>query len=520
MSIGMDPLPEHNGHFAANVRDWGARGDGCAPETRALQAALDACSAGGGGTVFVPAGCYVTGALALHSDITLYLDAGAVLLGSEDPADYPVSPGRWEGAEQLVHAPLIGGRDLRNVAIAGRGTIDGRGAYWWRAFQAGTLRHPRPRLIAFDRCTNVLVEGITAVNSPAWTIHPVHCDNVTVTRVTVVNPPDSPNTDGINPDSCRGVRISDCYVSAGDDCIAIKSGARPADQASAPCRDIAITNCTLARGHGGIVIGSETSGGVSNVVISNCVFTGTDRGIRLKSRRGRGGVVEDIRISNVVMTGVMCPLAVNLYYACGAWGDPVVADRHPRLIDAGTPRFRRIHLSQVTARDVRVAAGFLHGLAEMPLEDVTLDDVAVSMAAEATPDYPEMADGLEPMQRAGFYAGNVRGLRLHRVEVTGQDGSALCVADAAGLEISASTFAAPSSGGPAVHLRNVIGAFVIGCRATPGTEVFLQVEGERTSEVVLNGNYLARARRPLVLSGGARAEAVLLHGSFPQELPL
>lgn len=513
----MDHLPERNGHFAANVRDWGARGDGCALETRALQAALDACSAAGGGTVLVPAGCYVTGALALHSHVTLFLDAGAVLFGSEDPADYPVIPGRWEGIEQPAHAPLIGGRELHNVAVAGRGTIDGRGANWWQAFQAGTLRHPRPRLIAFEHCTNVLVEGVTAINSPAWTIHPVHCDNVTVTRVTVVNPPDSPNTDGINPDSCRSVRISDCYVSAGDDCIAIKSGALP--ERPAPCRDIAITNCTLARGHGGIVIGSETGGGVSNVVISNCIFAGTDRGIRLKSRRGRGGVVEDIRISNVVMSGVLCPLAVNLHYACGAWGDPVVADRRPRPVDAGTPRFRRIHLSHVTAREVGVAAGFLRGLAEMPLEDVALDDVTISMASAAAPGYPEMADGLEPMQRGGFFAGNVRGLRLHRVEVTGQDGPALCVADAAGLEISASTFAAPSNGAPAMQLRDVTGAFVIGCRAAPGTEVFLQVEGERTSEVVLNGNYLAWARRPLVLSGGARAEAVLLHGSFPQELP-
>ena len=207
-----------------NVRDFGAVGDGHALDTRSIQAAIDTCAAQGGGTVFVPAGRYVTGSLFLRSQITLYLDAGATLLGSEDPADYPIIEGRWEGRTQPTHAPLISGQDLTTIALAGRGTIDGRGAYWWRRHKERTLDYPRPRLVSFMRCANVLIEGITAINSPSWTITPAWCDNVTIHQITIRNPAESPNTDGINPDSCSNVHISDCHISVGDDCITIKSG--------------------------------------------------------------------------------------------------------------------------------------------------------------------------------------------------------------------------------------------------------------------------------------------------------
>jgi polygalacturonase len=201
----------------------------------------------------------------------------------------------------------------------------------------------------------------------------VHCENVSVRAVTVINPPDSPNTDGINPDSCRNVHISDCHISGGDDCITIKAGTQhEQSDRRAPCRDILINNCTLERGPGGIVIGSEMSGGVQNVIISNCVFIATDRGIRIKSRRGRGGSVEDIRASNLIMDGVLCPFTINLYYNIGERGNLIVSDKNPRPVDNGTPRIRGIHFSHITARQAKYAAGFLYGLAEMPLEDISL----------------------------------------------------------------------------------------------------------------------------------------------------
>ncbi len=401
-----------------------------APDTQRLQDAIDAKARSGGGTVRVAAGRHVTGALTLRSDITLELEAGAVLLGSEDPADYPLIESRWEGRQQTTHAPLIGGTGLRNVAITGRGTIDGQGAGWWARHRQKANAHPRPRLISIADSSNVLIEGIKCVNSPAWTINPVRCTNVTVTKVTIRNPADSPNTDGINPDSCRYVHISDCHIDVGDDCITIKSGIETeAADKRGPCENITITNCTMAHGHGGVVIGSETSGDVRNVVISNCVMTETECGIRIKTRRGRGGVIEDVRASNIVMREVALPFTVNLFYNAYRKGDPEVTDKRPRPVDAGTPRVRRIRFGEITAEDAQYAAAFLYGLPEMPIEDVSFRDVSIAMSPHATEGVPRNFDDLAPMRRAGFIAHNVHGLQLDGVEISGQTGEQFVLQD-------------------------------------------------------------------------------------------
>jgi polygalacturonase len=408
-----------------NVRAFGAMGDGIALDTRAIQNAIDA-AAERGGTVFVPAGKFLTGALFLRDHITLHLDAGALLLGSENPADYPIVTMRWEGVTQPTRAPLITGSGLKNIAVIGRGAIDGRGEGWWRAHRAKTLDAPRPRLIAFANCNNILIEGVTLVNSPAWTINPVLCENVTVNQVTIHNPPDSPNTDGINPDSCRNVHISNCHIDVGDDCITIKSGIETESRdLLAPCENITITNCTMVHGHGGVVIGSEMSGGVRNVVIANCIFVGTDRGIRLKSRRGRGGFIEDIRATNIVMADVLCPFTMNLYYHIHKRGDKYVSAKHAQPISDGTPRFRRVHLAHITARGVKIAAGFLYGLPEMPIEDIMLDDVAIALDRNAEPGFADMADDIPQQHAAGFFARNVSGLRLRDVRIENQIGEEL-----------------------------------------------------------------------------------------------
>jgi polygalacturonase len=178
-----------------------------------------------------------------------------------------------------------------------------------------------------------------------------------------------------------------------------------------------------------VVIGSEMSGGVKNVVISNCVFIGTDRGIRIKSRRGRGGVIEDIRVSNLIMDGVLCPFTMNLYYHISERGNRNVSDKSPRLVNDGTPRLRRIHFSHITAREVKHAAGFLYGLAEMPLEDISFTDVSISVSDQADSGYPGMADDIPSMSRAGFFIRNACHIRLEQVEVTGQTGEAFDIAD-------------------------------------------------------------------------------------------
>ena len=411
-----------------NVRDYGATGDGATLDTRGIQSAINAAAQTGGGTAFVPAGKYVTGSIFLRDNITFHLDAGAILLGSENLADYPLVTMRWEGVTRETHAPLIGGDGLHHIAIIGRGTIDGRGAIWWQKHRAKTLDAPRPRLISFANSNNVLIEGVTLINSPAWTINPVRCENVTVDKVTINNPPDSPNTDGINPDSCRNVHISNCHVDVGDDCVTIKSGVETEKpELRAPCENITVTNCTMVHGHGGVVIGSEMSGGVRNVVISNCVFVGTDRGIRMKSRRGRGGFIEDVRVTNVVMRDVLCPFTMNLYYHINARGDKMVSDKQPRPVDGGTPRIRHVHLSHITARNAKIAAGFVYGLPEMPIEDLTLDDVSITMDRTAPAGYADMADDIPQMQAVGLFVRNVRGLRLRDVEITNQIGEAFLV---------------------------------------------------------------------------------------------
>ncbi len=504
----MDKRQESNPRDVINVHASGAVGDGRTLETRSLQAALDICRQQDGGTVFIPAGRYLTGTLFLHSNTTLHLDSGAVLLGSEDPADYPVMPGRWEGAEQETHAPLITGQNLHNVAVTGRGIVDGRGETWWNRWKENTLDYPRPRLISLADCENVLVEGITLQNSPAWTLHPVRCTNVSVRGVTILNPADSPNTDGINPDSCCAVRISDCHISSGDDCIAIKAGSeneRP--DRRAPARDITIANCTLERGHGGIVIGSETSGDIRHVAVSNCVFVGTDRGIRIKSRRGRGGTVEDIRASNLIMRGVLCPFTVNPYYSCGAQGNPRVSEKNPLPLDEGTPRIRRIHLSQITAREVQYAAGFVYGLPELPLEDIFLSDVSIELAADSEAGFPEMAEGLERIRQGGFFLRHTNRLTLQNIEISGQSGPAFRVQDSSDVFLHSCGSPAPDPGSPVVSMSNVSNAVLQACHAGADTEAFLFLEGVRSRNVSLHGISRLRARKPLELAPGIPPEA-------------
>lgn len=408
------------GHF--NICDFGAVSDGKTNCSTAINSAIEACCEKGGGTVYFPSGQYLTGAIQLKSNLTLSFGAGARVLFSQKTDDYPVVASRWEGVECDVYAPMIYGENLENVTITGRGVLDGQGETWWQQFRDNKLDYPRPRFIGFDNCQNILIEGITLINSPSWTINPVCCTNLTVEKVTIINPANSPNTDGINPDSSKNVHIANCHIDVGDDCIAIKSGTERSNK-RVPCENITITNCTMAHGHGGVVIGSEMSGGVRNVVISNCVFEGTDRGIRLKSRRGRGGVVEDIRVDNIIMKEVITPFAVNLYYFCGDGGkEPKVSDKNPYPVTLETPLFRRIHFSNITAREVSATAGFIFGLPEQPVSEITFDNITISMAKKATPGYPDMLSGQEPLAKQGFFCCYTRNIMFRNIHISENEG--------------------------------------------------------------------------------------------------
>lgn len=418
--------------MTANVKEFGATGDGESLATQQIQSAIDACARSGGGTVVIPPGKYVSGTLWLRSHITLHLEAGATLLGSNRPDDFPLWSSDWEGpGVKKGRASLVCGENLNNIAITGPGTIDGRGQIWWQSQRREPGKIRRPLLVRFVNSRNVRVEEVTLRNSPMWTLSPLACDDVTVRGVTIHNPPDSPNTDGVNPDSCRNVCISDCHIDVGDDCITIKSGKEDDGRRQLrACQDITVRNCTLLHGHGGVVVGSEISGSIHKVDISHCKFIGTERGIRIKARRGRGGIVEDIRASELEMDGVLCPIVVNLFYECGAHGAAKINDLHPWPVDETTPRFRRFHFSHIKARGAKYAAAYLLGLPEMPVEDISITDSSIHLdSSNSEAGQPAMAPVCKLHCRAGVIAQNVNGLTLHHLDIREQLGEAFVVSD-------------------------------------------------------------------------------------------
>jgi polygalacturonase len=422
-----------------NVLETGAVPDGATVCTAAIQRAIDLCSERGGGTVFIPAGEFITGTLWMRSNITLHLESGAVLIGDSNHASFPVWPTKWEGNRSTtVHAPMIAGEGLTNISLTGHGLVDGRGKVWWEEFEREQPQDNRPPLVRFVDCRDVFIDGLHFTNSPRWALNPVACDNVTITRVTIRNPHDSPNTDGINPDSCSNVHIANCHIDVGDDCIAIKSGSEEDGRPNPrPCQNITITNCTMLHGHGGVVIGSEMSGGVRNVAISNCVFCGTDRGIRLKARRGRGNAVEDLRVDNVVMDEVHCPIVVNLFYVCGTSANSKLLDPSPQPVNSGTPQFRRLRFSNITARKVKYAGAFILGLPEMFVEDIVLDGISIYMDAQSREaGCPAMAAGVPDMCRAGVVLKNARNVKLRRIDLYDQIGPAVTINNSQDILVS------------------------------------------------------------------------------------
>lgn len=409
-----------------NILDFGAvPGTFCA---EAIQRAIDAAHAQGGGTVVVPAGEYETASLVLRSNVELHLEAGATLRFTDAFDAYPVIRTRWEGFEQDSYRPLLYAKDEENIAVTGFGTLEGQGKKWWSAFRAGEMRAARPCFICFEDCERVRLSDFKVTNSPAWTVHPLRCENVTIHNLTIVNPADSPNTDGVDPESCRNVRISGCHIDVGDDCIAIKAGTEDADCA-APCENITVTGCTMVHGHGGVVLGSEMSGSIRRVAISGCVFDGTDRGIRIKSRRGRGGSVEDVSVTGIVMNDVLCPLVVNLMYFCGKGGkDPIVSDPNAQAVDASTPHVRRIRMADIVVTNARSAAACLCGLPEAPLEDISVVNTQIHLV-QAQPEVPVMNAVAQPVTCAGLTAEHVRGLYLSDLRIVGAKGETITLRD-------------------------------------------------------------------------------------------
>ena len=381
--------------------------------TDAFENAISDLRAVGGGMIYVPAGKYQTYSIQLESNMTICLEAGAELCFFQNAEGYQVVHTEYEGKSQKMYMPFIYAKNAHNISITGYGTINGQGSYWWE--RQGTLTYARPCLICFENCSRVKLLDVTLINSPAWTVHPLYCKDVEIRGITIRNPKVSPNTDGINPNSCCNVRIADCLIDVGDDCISLKAGTEETPQ-KVPCENITIVNCNMIHGHGGVVIGSEMSGTVKNVTISNCVFQDTDRGIRVKTRRGRGGTMERIQVSNIIMDRVLCPFTFNMYYKCGAQGTEY-KEKTAHPVDESTPQIRNIQINNVQVNDAKAAAGFFYGLPEMPIENVMISDCIIRMQEDAEPGHPAMLDDMDPMQGAGIFMRFSKNVVFRNVQV-------------------------------------------------------------------------------------------------------
>lgn len=418
-----------------SIVQFGGKPDGTTLNSEPIRKAIEACSQNGGGTVLIPQGFWLTGPIALKSNVNLHLEQGAVLQFSDNTDHYPLVKTNWEGLEAIrAHSPIYG-VDLENIAITGKGIIDGAGQVWrpvkkskmtageWKDLVAsggvlnkkGDIWYPteralkgslatrpgtvaegytlknaeaikeflRPNMISLVRCKRVLLEGVTFQNSPAWCIHPLLTQHLTVRGIFVRNPWNAQNGDGIDIESCRYVLIEDSQFDVGDDAICIKSGRdEEGRKRGVPTEDVIVRNCTVFHGHGGFVVGSEMSGGARNLFVYDCNFLGTDIGLRFKTTRGRGGVVEKVFIENIRMNNIGgAAILFDMYYMAK---DPLTVfsggEEAPAMnfepVTEATPQFRDISIRNVVCKGAETAI-FVRGLPEMNIRNIEMENITI-----------------------------------------------------------------------------------------------------------------------------------------------
>ncbi|MBR1574845.1 MAG: glycoside hydrolase family 28 protein [Bacteroidales bacterium] len=426
---------------SAVLTDFGGVGDGVALNTEAFAQAIGALAAKGGGRLVVPAGIWRTGPVALQSHIELHLDADALIVFDPDQDLYPIIDTNFEGLDVRRCTSPIHAEGATDIAITGRGIIDGSGDAWrevkqvkvgqtqWAAIlrrggvlsddgkvwypdegykkarlTAGSLNYPdpsldeqeiktflRPVLVSLRECERILLDGVTFQNSPCWNLHPLWCKDLTIRGITVRNPHYSANGDGIDIDACENVILVGSSFDVGDDAICIKSGKDEDGRRHArKCRNLIISDCTVYHGHGGFVVGSEMSGGVENIRVTGCRFIGTDVGLRFKSTRGRGGRVKDIWCDHIYMKDIVTyGVIFNLYYEGVAATDlkeGAGADLRP--VDETTPEFRDFHFSDIVCSGARQAV-FINGLPEMPVRGIEFKHSTFTSDQDARIQYAE-----------------------------------------------------------------------------------------------------------------------------------
>jgi len=498
-------------HEIYNVIDYDIKNDGSELATLKIKSLIELASKNGGGTLYFPAGEYITGPVRLESNITIHIESGAIIRFSDNFDDYlPMVKSRWEGVDIMNFSPLFYAYKAENITITGRGIIDGQGKKWWD-FHRQLYNEPagyksawqlefqkqnigmampdnpnmfergfcRPPFIQPMYCKNVLIEGIKIINSPFWTVNPEFCENVTITGITIKNP-ESPNTDGINPESCKNVHISNCHISVGDDCITIKSGRdEPGRKIASPAENYTITNCTMLKGHGGVVIGSEMSGDVRNIVISNCVFDGTDRGIRIKSTRGRGGVVENISVSNIVVRNILKEaITLNLMYT-----KTVVEPLSER-----TPQFKNIHFSNISG-DAKQAITII-GLEEEPVQNITFSGIYLETTT-------------------GILISRADDLSFHHITILNKSGPSILISDSRNIEIDGFRNILPLEKEIVIQLLNVENAYIHSCFQIMPVETFISIDGASTKGITISENNRIKAKNIVMKSDNVPTEEII-----------
>ena len=410
-----------------------------------LQTAIDAVAAAGGGELVVPAGEHRTGPITLCTNLTLTLQDGAHIVFNDDTMLYEPIWTRWEGIECWAMHPLVYAADASNITIRGNGVIDGNGQKWWARFKENEdsgqsepiypdelrlaalnpdyksrpgggarpqTQYLRPPLMQFWGCQNVNLEDFELRNSPFWTLHTVYSRNIKISGMTIFNPHDAINTDAIDIDSCSDVLIENCKLDVGDDAVTLKSGSGPDGvRVGLPTQNVTVRNCDIYASHGGLAIGSETAGGIKNVEIENCRFIGTQRGVRIKTRRTRGGTIENIVIRDLQMDKVWCPIVIGMYFQPGVDPDNPdygwIMSTQAQPVTDTTPHIRNVLIENVQAEDVRSTAAFIVGLPEAPIENVVIKNFDYNLAPDA-----ELLETWNTEPTGGLFHDNDRGIKI------------------------------------------------------------------------------------------------------------
>lgn len=440
--LGELPFATEYEFVTLNVKDFGAKGDGVSDDTSFIQAAILSCPKDS--RVLIPRGTYKITSLFLKSDMNIELAKGAVLKADTERFKFPILPGliesydemeeynlgTWEGNPLDMFAGIITGIEVSNVKIYGQGSVDGSASFenWWEneKVMVGAFR---PRMLFLNHCDNIKVQGIFFHDSPAWTLHPYFSSNLMFCNLTVENPAQSPNTDGLDPESCEYVEICGIRFSLGDDCVAVKSGKiYMGRKYKTPCRHLHIYQCLMENGHGAVTVGSEMAGGVIDMLVEKCRFYNTDRGLRIKTRRGRGkdAILDQITFRDIEMEQVMSPFTANAFYFCDPDGrTEFVQSREKYPVNEGTPELKTFCFENITAKDCHVAATYFEGLPERKIEQVTMRNVTVTFAENAKSDVPVMSEGVEPCSKKGVFMKNVSHLILDNVKISGHEGEAM-----------------------------------------------------------------------------------------------